>query len=473
MRFGRRRVAGLRLGTLLLAALALLPARATPSSNSPPLIERDTTRETNAFLVENALRSCSRDAIDEGAFELIEIAFAYDTGKPFTPTIKSKRPSLGRPLYWCVERALAKLRLRPTPDPQRPYTQLFGLGEIAPLPKEFLPAWQRALPDPARVKRALGGWLQPEVEVTATGCLHVAGPEVLAGPFLDWHPAGKGPVYTMVNGDKLSPLPGDWWLRERTRRTNADEYADLHEFDARPFMVADDEFCLEHVDPAVSALFRADGRLYQAVNGAAIFDAEWVVDGEGTVAGDIGFCLVPPPTETRREGPYTPDEANVLRHQVEFLLRGLEYPHASSSRQIRVRYDPALGLTVRGVRPADGPLDLAASAVETKCDRRALLRCARTGEANQPSFASVAPLRKCLRESGANAKTISAMFDIMPDGAVVNVKVETTYEDPGRAVPACVQQTMAGLVFPRSEGGACSRTTRMHEILWPPVNQPD
>ena len=468
MRFGGRRGAGPRLGVLLLlAAPVLLPARATPS-NSPPLIERDTTRETNVFLVENALRPCSRDAIDSGTFELIEIAFAYDTGKPFTPTIKSKRPSLGRPLYWCVERELSKLRLRPTPDQPRPYTRLYGLGEIPPLPNEFLPAWQRALPDPVRVKRALGGWLQPEVEVTSAGCLRVSGPAVLAAPFLDWHPGGGGPGYATVSGDKLSPLPGDWWLRARTRHTNANEYLDVSlDVDAEVtdpgrFMLVDVEFCLEHVDPAVSALYRADGRLSQAVNGAATFDAEWVVDGEGAVAGDIGFCLVRPPAESRREGRFTPDEADVLRHQVESLLRGLEYARASGSRQIRVRYDPALGLTVGGVHPAAGPLDLGASAIEKQCDRRALLRCARAGDENQPSLASVAPLRKCIRESGVNGEILSATFDVTPDGAVANLQVGPW----GHPVPACIRETLAGLTFPRSEGGSCGLTKRVPDILW-------
>ena len=46
---------------------------------------------------------------------------------------------MGRPLYWCVERALAKVRLRATPGESWRYTQVFALGEIAPLPKEFLP----------------------------------------------------------------------------------------------------------------------------------------------------------------------------------------------------------------------------------------------------------------------------------------------------------------------------------------------
>jgi hypothetical protein len=467
MRFGGRRGAGPRLGALLLLlAPALLPARAT-SSNSPPPVERDTTQETNIFLVENALRPCSRDAIDSGTFELIEIAFAYDTGKPFKPTIKSKRPSLGRPLYWCAERALSKLRLRPTPGRRRPYTQLFGLGEIAPLPKEFLPAWQRALPDPAQVKRALSGWLQPEVEVTATGCLHVAGPVILAGPFLDWRPPGSGQGFVLHNGETISPLPGDWWLRQRTRHENADPYLDdVYVDDPRSYQLADDEFCLEHVDPAVSALLRADDRLHRIVNGA-IFDAEWVVAGQGGVAGDIGLCLVSPPNVSP-EGPYTLEEAEGLLRQVEDLLRGLDYGRAGRSRQIRVRYDPALGLTVDGVRPADGPLDRAASAIDAQCNRHALLRCTRSGEANRPSFASVAPLRKCLRESGANDQ-ISASFDITPEGAVTSVRIGG---ERASLVPACLQATLAGLVFPRSEGGTCPHTTRMHEILWPRFEHP-
>jgi len=463
MRSGGRRGTGPRISLLLLAASALLPARATPS-NSPPPIERDTTRERNIFLVENALRGCSRDATDSGTFELIEIAFSYDTGKPFAPTIKSKRPSMDRPLYWCVERALEKLHLRPTPDRRQPYTQLFGLGDIAPLPKGFLPAWQRALPDPARVKRALGSWLQPEVEVTATGCLHVAGPEVLAAPFVDWRPAGRGPRYPMVNGDQLSPLPGDWWLRERTHHTNANaDVYDVDTDDPRQITLVDDEFCLEHVDPAVSALLRADGRLYQAVKGAATFDAEWIVDGTGAVAGDIGFCLVPPADEDRRARRYTPDDADVIRQQVESLLRGLEYEPARGARQIRVRFDPVLGLTVRGVRPINGSLDHAASTIETQCDRRALLDCARHGEANQPSLASVAPLRKCLRESGANDQ-ISATFNITPDGKVKDVKIQGLRAG---LAPTCVQEALGGLAFPRSDGGTCWQMTSMHDLLWP------
>jgi len=458
-----------RLGSLsLLAALALLPARATPS-NSPPPARQDTTREQNAFLVENALRPCSRDAIDSGTFELIEIAFAYETGEPFAPIIQSKRPSLGRPLYWCVERALSKVRLRPTPGERWRYTQLFALGEIPALPKEFLPAWQRALPDPARVKRALGGWLQPEVEVTATGCLHVVGPGVLAEPFVEWRPAPSDLWGVLLhNGDTVSALPGNWWLHQRTRHTNADPYSDLDLEDPRAEVLVDDEFCLEHVDPAVSALLRADDRLHKAVNAGAIFDAEWVVAGQGGVAGDIGVCLVPPP-DGLQWSRFTSDEAEGIRRQVEDLLRGLDYGRAGPSRQIRIRYDHALGLTVRGVRPADGPLDRTASAVETKCERRAILRCDRIGKANQPSFASVAPVRKCIRESGANDQ-ISATFDITPDGAATNVRIGG---ERASLVPACLQATIAGLAFPRSEGGSCEQTTRMHELLWPPVNQPD
>jgi hypothetical protein len=472
MRSGGGRAAAPRISLLLLAASALLPARATPS-NSPPPERGPTARERNAAAVENALRPCFRDAIDSGTFELIEIAFSYDTGEQPRPTIKNKRPSIGRPLYWCVERALAKVRLRATPGESYRYTQQFALGEIAPLPKEFLPVWQRALPDPARVRRALGAWLQPEVEVTSAGCLHVAGPEVLAEPFLDWRPTpNEGPGFFLHNGETVSPLPGDWWLRQRKRHTNADTYSDRDLDDPRTDVLVDDEFCLEHVDPVVSTLYRADHRLHDAVKSRAIFDAEWVVAGQGGVAGDIGFCLAVPP-DVYQWSPFTPEEAEGFRRDVEGLIRGLDYGRPGSSRLLRIRYDPALGLTVRGVAPTSRPLDIATSAVETKCDRRAVLQCARVGKANEPSFESVAPLRKCLRESGANDQTISARFDITPDGAVANVNVETTYEDPGRMVPACVRQTFAGLAFPRSEGGSCPQSTRLHEIIWPRINQPD
>ena len=114
-------------------------------------------------------------------------------------------------------------------------------------------------------------------------------------------------------------------------------------------------------------------------------------------------------------------------------------------------------------------LDSAASAVEMKCDRRAVLRCTRIGWAHQPSFESVAPLRKCLRENGASDQ-ISATFDITPDGAARNVMVEGV---AASLLPACVQKAVAGLVFPPSDGGTCPQATRMHEILWPPINQPD
>jgi hypothetical protein len=421
------------------------------------------TRQWNAQAVEIALRGCSIEATAAGTFELIEIAFAYDTRRPFRPTIKSRRPSMGRALYWCVEYALGKLRLSPTPRQPLPHTQLFGLGEIPPLPKEFLPAWQGAVPDPARVRRALGRWLQPEVEVTGAGCLHVTGPAVLAEPFREWRPGpGRGESIGLSNGDRISPLPGDWWLRQHNRDADEDE-------DAPRGASVDEEFCLDHVDPAVSALLRGDGRLHQIVQHTGTFDAEWVVDGQGRLTGDIGLCLVPPPMDSYTN-PYTPDEADTSRRVTEALLRGLDYGRANGSRRIRIRYDHVLGLTVGGVWPADRPLDRAASAVETKCDRRAVLRCARADEkTHRPSLASVAPLRTCLRESGANDKFISVTFGITPDGVVSNPRVEATYEDPGRPIPACVHKTIAGLAFPRSEGGRCSQSMRLHEILWPPL----
>jgi hypothetical protein len=247
--------------------------------------------------------------------------------------------------------------------------------------------------------------------------------------------------------------------------------------DPRTEVLVDDEFCLEHVDPAISELLRADDRLHRAVNGA-IFDAEWVVAGQGGIAGDIGLCFAPPPLEFMPppdwipEGPYTPEEAEGLRRRVEDLLRGLDYGRAGRSRHIRVRYDPALGLTVRGVRPADGPLNRGASAIETQCNQHALLRCDRVGKAYEPTFESVAPVRKCLRESGANDSLISSNFDITPDGAVANVRFDAT-DLRALPIPACLPKTIAGLVFPRSEGGNCPHTTRMHEIIWPRINQPD
>src|SRR5262245_9491594 len=445
MRFGRRRGAGPPGARLLLAAVALLPARATPQEESPPPSEEETARERNAYLIDNALHSCSGDAIDSGTFELIEIAVPYDGGRRVTPTIKSRRSSMGRPLYWCVERALAKVRLHPAPSS---YTQVFALGDLPPLPLDFLRAWQRAVPDPARVRRALSGWLQPEVEVTAAGCLHVAGPEVLAAPFLEWRPEPGGPWLGLYNGEQVYPLPADWWLHRHTRHFDAGDERTAHD--------VDEEFCLDHVDPAVSALLRGDSRLQLVANHNATFDAEWVVDSVGRQDGDIGFCLVPGNMS------YTPDEAAQVRRQVEGLLRGLEYGHAKGSRLIRIRYDHAAGLTVRGVWPAQFPVQLAYSAVEKKCDHRAALRCERTDETRWPSLESVAPLRKCVRETGVNDQVIDASFDVTPDGAVANLQIGP-WNTP---VPACVRAALAGLVFPRSEGGSCSQSARLHEILW-------
>src|SRR5262249_11294693 len=145
-----------------------------------------------------------------------------------------------------------------------PEARFYAVGAIPPIPSELLPAWQRATPDPDRVRRALRAWLPPEVEVTSAGCLHLAGPSLLAGPFHEWPRVTRGGhPFFLLSGDRLYELPGDWWVRRSDQSVEHDQ-------------MVDEQFCLDHVDPALSVLRRSDTWLHDAVNGAAIFDAEWV-----------------------------------------------------------------------------------------------------------------------------------------------------------------------------------------------------
>jgi len=337
--------------------LAVAPARALEPLE-PPLSEGERMQQLNEHVVARALEGCSSEATRRGEFKVVEVEFPYSRRTELSPRLASNRAGLDRKQYWCVAEALAALRFDPLPpeDPAFDRRKSYALGELRPLfPPALLPAWQRAGGRRDRVESALGSMLPADITVTDAGCLWLHGSSLLAGALDLWIVRTAGKPVVDFSGSPFGfdqrdhEMPDGWWLRREATETDSDE--------------VDEEVCLEKLDDAAATLRRKRAELSK-VAGFHSFRAEWVVDARGAVAGELGFCLVPP----RDFRPSSVADVGLLRDAVEAVLRGFSYGPGKGLRRVLLGWGPE-GRLATSVVPAWQPLTRASSTLEARCDQ--------------------------------------------------------------------------------------------------------
>jgi len=418
---------------LAAAVLAVAPARA----REPPPSKADIIRRENEAAVEQALTRCSAEVARRGEFRVVTVEFPYRPGKTFAPKLASRTVGLDRSAYWCVAEALKALRLDPLPERDSfgfDGTRDYAVGDVRSLfPADLVPAWQGAGKGRDRVEAALRFKLPANVTVTDTGCLWFGQSEPLTIALWKWLHGKFGKPFGETGLHEYDyALPGGWWLRHST----SDDEAEL---------------CLDKLDAAAGALRRRRDDLYEVASYRP-FHAEWIVDAEGTIQGEIGLCLRP------HEGgrAYTGAETSEIRQNVEKVLRASGYGRGSGMRLVRLDWSSngRLDTSVQSLKQA---VTLDRSKIEARCDPRRALACARAEE--QPDFdpAGEDALFRCMGEASVNAHMVSMTFDVSPDGLPENVVAGAI----ARAVPIpatalrCLEVAFKEAHFTRSDGGPC------------------
>jgi hypothetical protein len=439
---------------LALAAvvLAASPARA----HSPPPSRAEQIRESNELLLWDSLKSCSEEATLRREYKIFEVEFPYSLGEWFYPRIKSGR-GLDRKQYWCVEKALREFRMEPVPSYDA-YDEVheYAIGHVQPLfPPALLPAWKRAGNNADRVRTELGPMLPPEVTVDRVGCLRLRGSRLLAPALDEWLRRTAGPPMLapgsgFAHVEEDHALSGDWWIRHR-----------LSFEDAR--RVTNDTICLEKIDSAAGALRRHRAPLFRTV-WFSVFQAEWVVDSQGAIAGEIGFCLQHQPDSS--DDPKTPEELEAFRQKLNGVLSGIAYGPAPGLRRVVLGWGPSDRL-ITVVAPAQAPLTRSTSALEARCAEPRSLTCARFGD--EPELRSQVSLRRCVEAAGVGEEMLDVTFDVSPEGAVENVAL-LRWKD-GTAVTglaqACVASVLRLIRYPASEDAPCKVRRRIGTYLDP------
>jgi hypothetical protein len=342
------------LASCLVAALTL-PARATP----PPMSETEARINGNETEIEEDLARCSDAATAHRRYGVAEVVVIYGrSGRPRARLDRGHNLGAGAR---CVRRALAAATLTPLPARHAAFRvhHDFAIGEVRPLfAPGFLAAWQAAVAHPEAGRARLASFLPDTVRRSGRRCLVFDGPEDLYAALEEWLDQRTSAPVTALFG--YYARPGDWWLTLRSMGTEGDF---VRERDRG-------EICLDHVDPIVSTLRRAAGRLWQTVGAHAKiysaswdrFDAEWVIDRHGRVSGDVALCL-----------PTNPDLGDYLRQALPIATASLRAAIAAIDfgpqprlRHVALHYHPE-GRVEADVRGAAGPLARGESRVQRRC----------------------------------------------------------------------------------------------------------
>jgi hypothetical protein len=191
------------------------------------------------------------------------------------------------------------------------------------------------------------------------------------------------------------------------------------------------------------------------------YEAEWVVDGAGRLVGAIGFCVAP-----AREGPgYTPADLQVLQTRLTKRFSGLDFGRRRGYERIVLHYGPHETMRAEG-RTATAPLGPGESAIQSRCDRRAL-RCERDRAGYTPREIDQTALARCTRAWSSGADDLGVTLDVSPAGRVDKFQLFSTSvgrrrkpSDKRPTVPAslssCVQKVFRRVRFPDSPGGTCA-----------------
>jgi hypothetical protein len=283
--------------------------------------------------------------------------------------------------------------------------------------------------------------LPANVTVTDEGCLWFGSSPPLYEALWDWlHLKFGKPFGEAGIGEYDYALPGDWWLRHSTSDNEA-------------------ELCLDRLDAAAGAVRRRRDELH-AIASYRPFHAEWVVDAEGAVQGDIAFC----PRGYDGGGRYDPAAASALRQNVEKVLRAKGYGRGTRARWVALDWSTN-GRLDTSVGPAARPIDRAK--VEAQCDPRRRLVCTRLLANPQVAPAAADALRRCLDEAKVDTRTVSVAFDVSPDGVPEHVTAQPSVGAPSLPAHAlhCLEAAFKEARYAPSDGGPCSANGGLESFI--------
>ena len=346
---------------LALAVFVDAPAGAMPA----PRPEWEVIHERNQSRVKDALIRVSAEFASRGDFKIIQVKFRYSLHEEFSPVLASNRVGFDRKQWWHVEDALRPLGLEPIPEKNSDWfwskreldlVEDFALGDPKALfPAGFLAAWQRAGWGQRPVEGALQSMLPPDVDVTPDGCLRLNGSQPLSDALRAWLGRTLGaPVSTSNEYEFDYALADAWWLRHATAHHDPD-------------LIAREKICLEKVD-AVSGTLRRHRNDIELLDryGRRTFHAEWVVDAQGNMVGELGFCRTPQEGE---RGDLA-GEAAAHGKNLEATVRPIAFGPAPGFRRIVLDWGPYAHLST-SVHPSKEPISLDLSRIAARCAPRA------------------------------------------------------------------------------------------------------
>ncbi|HXT99908.1 MAG TPA: hypothetical protein VN903_02885, partial [Polyangia bacterium] len=392
---------GVRAFVFVVVALAGLRARATP----PPLHESEIVSQENRQDVQDALEPCGKAATRARVYGVVEIDI-----------VNGRRPTarLGQARFLratdiaCVQRALRRAKLTAYDGRRFVNQPWLRIGEVRPLfTAALVQAWKAAVTERGSASGKLAALLPREIRISSPRCLRFRGPAPIEEALDAWlNKEGRAPASAVAVPSYA--LPDGWWIRVEEHNLPDDEFA----------ANADEEMCLDRVDVAVSALRR--NRLDKGwVEGEDVaFQIEWVVDADGRMVGDFGFCVAP----QRRGFSYTFADIEGLRTRIGTRLRAIDYGRRRGYERLVMRYGPDEEMRAES-RPATAPLARADSTIESRCDLRSPLGC----ERNQPSPGYVPieidrpALARCVRSWPTGMDDLAVELDVSPDGRVNKV----------------------------------------------------
>jgi len=445
---------------LALTVFVDAPAGAMPA----PRPEWEEIHERNQSTVKDALARVSAEFAGRGEFKIIQVKFRYSLHKEFSPVLASNRVGFDRKQWWRVEGALRPLGLEPMPEKNSDWfwsqreldlVEEFALGDPKALfPAGLLAAWQRAGWGQRPVEAALRSMLPPDVDVTPDGCLRLNGSEPLSQALQAWLGRTLGPPVSAYNEYEVDYALADaWWLRHTTAHHDPD-------------LIAREKICLEKVD-AVSGTLRRHRNDIERVDGygGRTIHAEWVVDAQGNMVGELGFCRQ---TQAGERGDLSA-EAAAHRKNLEAVVRPIAFGPAPGFRRIVLDWGPYAHLST-SVHASKEPITLDLARIAARCDPRTPLTCTRQpGERPELGGAVGDALFRCINEASVDTRTVSVSFDLSPDGVPENVVARGTSSAGPLPAPTlrCFEAVFNAASYSRSEGGPCAISRSLDALIEP------
>jgi hypothetical protein len=352
---------GLSLVLLLLAG----SAGATP----PELSITEQFHSWFEVNLEGLLVPCSNQATSDGVHGAVTIEVVHGEKRPRALRIL-KAYHLGKKQIACIEEVVrsdgpagsAYPAIARGPVAGKVRRPSYPIGAVRPLlDGKVLSAWRRI--QDGQMRSGLRALLPPEIRISRAGCLEFRGPAALAGGFYAWlrqsghdgHPLNIDPEGDLRSVASYFPLSETWWFRVRDFRERPGVSWRLGDHDG------DAVACLEKVSRAVSAVWREHEALWRAASSSPlILDAEWVVDEQGRITGEVRPCYF---QEDSQDGPPW-DWLRISRKRIIALLGRIDFGKRSRPERVHLRFGPnrKMQVTSSDERAAPRPRRLPATA---------------------------------------------------------------------------------------------------------------